>query len=219
MANGQNQRFIANPQPGTSNQPYPVGNLPPFVPVKCTLTDQMAEAILLRQQLLTFYNETKLLTALSQLNNTVDRVSSTNGDIAKKYSEVLPGILSLASAITQKNAIMSAKIASDVRVNNFYQASFPGSVQQPNISEQTETAIKEGLAMRSAARTAGIIEDQINSLTGSVLVWIRNTEIYKSVTDWLKKIKDSIFQIILPPSPQAAVSASKTIAADPSNIG
>jgi len=204
MAYGQNQVFIASPQPGTSNQPYPVGNLPPFVPVTVTVTNNYAAQIeaeslvlsaliaSLMGQVGTGITPLTIVGVLSGVNDSLSSMADRKKEIAKFLSDLNIATGSVATAKSTHGAVLTMATANQIEINNFYQAAAPDKPVMKPLDEQFTTSIKNGTLIESASKTAGLAIGFVSSSIAQVGSWITGSETYRSVVKWISDSIDTI---------------------------
>jgi hypothetical protein len=204
MAYGQKQVFVASPQPGTSNQPYPIGPLPPFVPVQVTVTNDYAARIeaealvlssLIASLMLQLGNGVTPLTiagVLSGVNDSLASMADRKKEIAKFLSDLNIATGSVATAKSTHGAILSIATANQIETNNFYQAVAPDKPVMKPLDEQFITAIKNGNLIESVSKASATTIGFINDSVAQVGTWITGSSAYKTVAKWISDSIDTI---------------------------
>lgn len=216
MAYGQIQNFVASPQPGTSNQPYPVGNLPAFVPVTVTVTDSYGAAVIAQtaQQLLVYE---AIWATLSQVNNTLQAVIPNYESVPVNLEKAAVPLISWAGAVGFNNIMDAARAGNQIKKNNFDKAVLGESnaPQMPETFVQMKDSILEAKIMQATVKAEVKVVEIVNSATVSVQNWILDTDTYTTFSKWFDDAKDRFLKLFLPPSAGALESSAKLIAGDP----
>lgn len=215
MAYGQKQVFVASPQPGTSNQPYPVGNLPAFVPVTITVTDTYGAAVIAQtaQQLLVYE---AIWATLSQVNNTLQAVIPNYESVPGNLEKTALPLLSWSGAVAFNSIMDAARASNQIKKNNFDKAVMGANApQMPETYVQLKESILEAKIMQATVRAEVKVIEIVNSATVSVQNWILDTDTYTTFSKWFEDAKDRFFKLFLPPSAGALESSAKLIAGDP----
>jgi hypothetical protein len=204
MAYGQNQVFVASPQPGTSNQPFPVGKLPPFVPVTATVTNDYAakieaEALVLSALIASLMGQlgagvTPLTIAgvLSGVNDSLANMADRKKEMVKILGDINISTGGVATAKSAHTAVTSIKVANQIATNNFYQAATPDKPVMKTLDEQLETSIKNGISMEALSKASGAVLGFVNDSVATVGTWITGSETYRSVVKWISDSVDTI---------------------------
>jgi hypothetical protein len=116
MAYGQTQVFVASPQPGTSNQPYPVGNLPAFVPVTVTVTDTYGAAIA-AQTAVQVAALKKMHGTLSQINNSIQAMIPNYESVPVNLEKLAVPLISWAGAVGFNSIMDAARASNQIKKN------------------------------------------------------------------------------------------------------
>lgn len=208
---------IATPQPGTSNQPYPVGKLPPFVPVVTTIESDHA-AIILKQSLLVDAVLVKIHACLVEVNKSLRETKNFQTSIPPAVDSLTPAILSITAGKTVQTAIKAADAANQIKTNNFKVAikkQAGDNPEMPTTDIQLTDGVVDAIQMTSATRIATAISNYGNSVTSSIANAITGTETYKTVVNYLKKAKDQLLGLIFPPTPTDVKSSVQAAAGTP----
>lgn len=214
MAYGQNQIFVAFPQPGTSNLPFPSGDKPAFVPVTCTvtggeftLTDSYATAIaanvLVVEEALVLLSTAigastvpgSLLGTLSAVNDSLLRMADKKEAMAKFLSDISIATGSVACSKSTYVAAKSIMATNQIQTNNFYQAAAPDKPIMPPLNDQIKTSITNGALLESISRTSSAVISFVSSSVATITTWITGSQIYQTVA---KYITDSIDTLTKP---------------------
>ena len=168
MAYGQNQVFVASPQPGTSNQPYPVGRSPAFVPVNATVTNDYAANIEAESLVLSAFiaslmtqlgNGVTPMTiagVLSGVNDSLTRMADTKIAMAKALANLSIAVAANSVATSAQTLTISTLGGSDLEKNNFYKATSPDTPVMPTVTEQLKVSVTNGGLLQTAGRAANI---------------------------------------------------------------
>jgi len=216
MAYGQIQVFVASPQPGTSNLPYPVGPLPAFVPVTVTVTDTYGAAIA-AQTVVQVAALKKVYDTLSQINNSLQALIPNYESVPGNLDKSSVPLLSWAGAEGFSTIMDAARASNQIKKNNFDKAVL-GEANAP-IMPDTFTQIREGIVesniMKATVRAEVKAVEIVNTATVSVQNWILDTDTYTTFSTWFSDAKDRFLKLFLPPSAGALESSVKLLAGDP----
>jgi len=203
--------IVAFPQPGTSNQPYPVGNLPPFVPVNTTIIDTDAAAIIAKTAAL----ELTLLSVdsdLFSLNSNLAKYLEQQQAITKLIGEIDIAIQGYAAAISYQTTVVASAASNQIQTNNFNNAiTKDESVKMPSLPEQYTQTIQDAILIKEAANGAAIVTNFATEQAGKAIGWITGTETYKNTQGWLGRQIERIKASVFPPSPDTVVSQSAAL--------
>lgn len=229
MAFGQNTRIVAFPQPGTSNQPFPVGNLPPFVPVVTTITDTHTEAIidkttkltlLLEQQNFILLAELAFISAaLNQLNNNLSRLNDISIAQIDAVSNLETAILVKTSVDLSATALTATKLTNQIKNNNLGMAINNESPEVTSLNSQLEENVRDSIKLNTIALTSSTVTSFINSTVDNAFNLISGTSVYKSISSWLSSARNAIVGAIIPSSLNTASSNAAAIAGQKNIVG
>lgn len=197
-------------------------------PGTATVTDDAAAAILLQNAQQLLWN-TKIFAALSQINNSLQTIKDNSKITAKATADLQIAIASVATATSSSTVIKAAEATSNIKKNNFEMQVTKAAliktgqevpVELP-IVEQITTTIKDSMTMNAAAVAEGAVTNFVTTQAASIATWIVQTEVYRGITDYVKRAKDTLLTAIFPPTPAAIESSVKVLAGDPSigNVG
>jgi len=204
MAYGQNQVFVASPQPGTSNQPYPVGRSPAFVPVNATVTNDYAvnieaESLVLSALIASLMTQLgngnsnmTIAGVLSGVNDSLTRMADTKIAMAKALANLSIAVAANSVATSAHTSTISTLGGSDLEKNNFYKATSPDTPVMPTVTEQLKVSVTNGGLLQTAGRAANIASSFIISSISKVGSWITGSKPYQSVVNWLSDTVDTI---------------------------
>ena len=233
MAFGQKQNFVASFQPGTTNTPFPrtvntyggfLGSIlgafgatsviPPFVAVRCTLTNDwhlsiaastqqtVANIQLFVNNIIGFPGVPGTLTAieadLANVNITLTRIADQKKIFADFLTDLNIYLAAATTAQVNKNVIAVNAAQSIIQANNFYQMTSGDNPELGNIQEQLEKAVKEGFSLFQQSSTAGTFNNFLTKTITNITEWIEGTAVYQTISGYLSKIKDTILSIELP---------------------
>jgi hypothetical protein len=216
MAYGQTQVFVASPQPGTSNLPYPDGRTPAFVPVVVTVTDTYGEAIAAQTVALVALLQ-KIDYTLAQINNSLQEIIPNYESVPFNLEKAAIPLLSLAGATGFSTVIDAARVPNQIKKNNFDKAVL-GQANAPTMPEtavQIKESVVDGKIMQTSITATVKVIDIIIGATVSIQNWILSTDTYTSFTKWFDDAKNRFLKLFLPPSAAALESSAKLIAGDP----
>lgn len=214
MAYGQKQVFVASPQPGTTNLPYPIGPVPAFVPVTFTVTDTYGAAVIAQtaQQLIMYE---KIWATLSQINNTLQAVIPNYESIPDNLDQTTLPLLSWAGATGFENIIIAANASNQIKKNNFDMQVSSEKPEMPTTAAQLKESIIESNIMKTTIRAEVQVIETIQTFTVSIQNWLLDTDTYSTFSKWLAGAKDRFLKLFLPPSASGLESSAKLIASDP----
>lgn len=203
--------IVAFPQPGTSNQPYPVGTLPPFVPVATSIVDTDAAAILAKTAAL----ELTLLSVdsdLFSLNGNLAKYLEQQQAITKLIGEIDIAIQGYAAAISYQTTVVASAASNQIQTNNFNNAvTKDESVKMPSLPEQYTQTIQDAILIKEAANGAAIVTNFATEQAGKTIGWITGTETYKDTQGWVGRQVDRIKALLFPPGPDTVVSQTSAV--------
>jgi hypothetical protein len=222
MAFGQKTTIVAFPQPGTSNRPFPVGNLPPFVPVITTITDTHTPAILDQTAKLTaaLTKENAALiaelvfidAALNQINNNISELVDITTAQINAVSDLETALAVKAAIESEKLALATAAATNQIKTNNFGRAINKENPVVPPLDDQLREVINDGVNLNIISNVNNAVTSSINNTVTATGNLIAGTETVKGISAWLSSLKNSIIGAIFPPSPRQAASNSAAIA-------
>lgn len=209
MAFGQNIVGIAYPQPGTTNQPTPIKKVPAFFPVNFTVIDNYGAAVsaqtevlisLLASLQLQIGNSATpgtLIACLSGINESLCAMADSRAAFSKTLNDLNFAIGSVTVSINQKVSILSMQVANKINDDNWHKKVNGANPQLPDIEEQIKIVVKDALILEKTAEVSGSLSTMIKNTTEKIAFWITGTDIYKSVSAWIKTATNSVFAPIL----------------------
>ena len=213
MANGTKQLFIASPQPGTTNLPYPIGPVPAFIPVGFTCTDTNAAAMLTKTtglvaqlaelQIELVFIDADLFAIVAQTGRMADQAQA----MSTALSATKIAVLSQAAAQSRANVITAMQVSNQVQTNNYFVAASKETPVMPPVAAQIKDTIVAGGQMRSALAITSATQGYISTGMSTVSNWIKDTGPYKTAVKWLEDASDSILKL-LPTSVQSLFTSS-----------
>jgi len=222
MAFGQKTTIVAFPQPGTSNTPFPVGNLPPFVPVVTTITDTHTPAILDRTAKLTAAltkENSALIAELIFIDAALNQINNNISELVDLTTAQINAVSNLETALAVKTAIESEKLAlastaatNQIKNNNYGRAINKENPVVPPLDDQLREVINDGINLNIVSNVSGALTSSINNTVTATGNLIAGTETIKGISAWLSSLKNSITGALFPPSPRQVVSNSAAIA-------
>jgi hypothetical protein len=222
MAFGQKITVIAFPQPGTSNTPFPVGNLPPFVPVVTTITDTHTPAILDRTAKLTAAltkENSALIAELIFIDAALNQINNNISELVDLTTAQINAVSNLETALAVKTAIESEKLVlastaatNQIKNNNYGRAINKENPVVPPLDDQLREVINDGINLNIVSNVSGALTSSINNTVTATGNLIAGTETIKGISAWLSSLKNSITGALFPPSPRQVVSNSAAIA-------
>lgn len=191
-------------------------------PGTATVTDDAAAAIILQNSQQLLWN-TKIFAALAQINNSLQTIKDNSKVTAKATSDLQIAIASVATATSSATVIKAAEASSNIKKNNFDMQVTKASLEktgqevpiEPPMTVQIKEVIADSMQMNAIAVAEGAVTNFVTTQAASIATWIVETEVYRGVTDFLKRAKDTLISAIFPPTPAAVQSAAKVMAGDP----
>jgi hypothetical protein len=202
---------IANPQPGTTNTPFPAGPVPAFVPVTTTVVDVDAATILANTNLL-FAKLQGIDATVFQINANISAIIAQQRDIDKMIADLDAALLGYAASITSQSKVVSMKAASDIQKNNFGRKMMDpeDKVQLPPKEDQLKQSMIEGLFLKDTIYTSGVLTSFIIDQFRKANDWLVATELYKTIKGWVQKQLDGFYTFltreITPSTPYTVVT-------------
>lgn len=224
---GKKTIFVADPQPGTSNQPFPVGNLPPFVPVEITSVDEHPLAIYGQTNTMLARNEI-IMMGMIQLTNAMNSIADRIQGELKMTTEINIALSGLATSLGMIQTSMAAKSSSNIKTNDVYNGKFNDTLpykeeiskinsQLPPIEQQIAESIADGQIISEIAVKQVTVTQFIQGAVDGLTNWFKDTTVYTSAKKFVSDIFESIISII-PDSWRGVSNNSKAISGD-STIG
>jgi hypothetical protein len=222
MAFGQNTRIVAFPQPGTSNQPFPVGNLPAYVPVSTTITDTHTPAIINQTTKLSlaleqesFFIQAELAfisAALNQLNNNIARLADvTTAQIsAVSNLEVVLGVKTVTEISKTSLAVTAA--TNQIKTNNFGRAITQEKPKLDTFEQQLRDSVKDAINLNTISALNSGVTSTINTTISATTGVIAKTETFKGLSSWFNSVKNTILSALFPPSAAQLASNAAAVA-------
>jgi hypothetical protein len=191
-------------------------------PGTATVTDDAAAAIVLQTTQQAVFN-VKFFTALAQINNTLQTLKDNSKITAKATSDLQIAIASVATATSSATVIKAAEASSNIKKNNFDMAVTKAALiktgqevpPEPAMSVQLKETITDSMTMNGIAVAEGAVTNFVTTQAASISTWILQTEVYRSITAYVTKAKDTLLLALFPPTPAAVESAAKVLAGDP----
>jgi hypothetical protein len=227
MAYGQIQTFTATPQPGTSNEPFPVGNLPPFVPVTFTVTcDIAAQIAALTTALETSSNLiigteglagslTACLNGVAAQTSNIGAIADTIKGLTKVITALEISVTNYTTSLTINNSMLAQKASTMIQANNFQTAVDAEKPTLPSVLEQMKVNLAAEQRMTGIASAIGFIEHQVITIGQSTATMITETETYKDIATWFKRQKDAFLTFITPSAKSLSNTSSASTGAPP----
>lgn len=191
-------------------------------PGTATVTDDAFAAITAQNTQQLFWNK-QIFAALSQINNSLQTIKDNSKITAKATSDLQIAIASVATATSSATVIKAAEASSNIKKNNFDMQVTKASLEktgqevpvEPPMAVQLKEVVKDSMTMNGIAVAEGAVTNFVTTQAASIATWIVETEVYRGLTEYVKKAKDTLLASIFPPTPAAAQSATKVIAGDP----
>jgi dGTP triphosphohydrolase len=223
MAFGQDTKIVAFPQSGTSNQPFPVGNLPAYVPVVTTITDTHTAAILDQtERLIANFNSEHfklqakiaidLAATLNQLNINLAKLSDVYEAQSKAISDLEATYSVKVMTEVEKQSLTTTSSTNQIKFNNYGRAINKENPKMPSIKEQFEETLVDSINLNTISSVNNLAVSSINSITNTATELITNTETFKGLSSWISNLKNTIMSAIVPPSPGVIASNAASIA-------
>ena len=175
------------------------------------------------QGALTVKQLTAIHASLNEINKSVLNMKNNAGVTAKAVSDLQIAVASIATATASQTVIQAAQASNQIKTNNFQVQATKDALTRtgqelpvlPTADDQIKTTIQDSIVMNTAAVTQGAVTNYIVSSAASIQTWIVQTEVYKSIADYLKKAKDAVLASILPKTPEDAASIATSTAGVP----
>lgn len=217
MPNGLNQLFVASPQPGTTNTPFPAGPVPAFFPVQITCTDTNAAAFvsetaalvaqLAELQIELIFVDADLFAIVGETGRMADQAQA----MSTALSATVIAVSSQAAAQSRANVLQAMQISNQMQTNNFFMAASNETPVMDPVPIQLKNSIIEGAEVRSALKITAATQDYISTSMSTVSNWIKDTALYKTAAKWLEDASNSILQL-LPSSVKSLFTSSSAAA-------
>jgi len=191
-------------------------------PGTATITDDAATAIALQTTAITA-ELVFIFGALSQINNSLQTLKDNSKITAKATSDLQIAIASVATATSSATVIKAAEASSNIKKNNFDMAVTKASLiktgqtvpTEPEMSVQLKETITDSITMNSLAVSEGAVTNFVTTQAASISTWIVETEVYRSITAYVTKAKDTLLAALFPPTPAAVQSNVLVISGSP----
>ena len=191
-------------------------------PGTATVTDDAAVAIALQTTALTA-ELVFIFAALSQINNSLQTIKDNSKITAKATSDLQIAIASVATATSSATVIKAAEASSNIKKNNFdmqvTKAALVKTGQEVPVESpmpvQIKEVVKDSMIMNGIAVAEGAVTNFVTTQAASIATWIVETEVYRGITEYVKKAKETLLASLFPPTPAAVKSSVKVIAGDP----
>ena len=191
-------------------------------PGTVTLTDDAAAAIVLQTTQQLVWN-TKIFTALAQINNSLQTLKDNSKITAKATSDLQIAIASVATATSSATVIKAAEASSNIKKNNFDMAVTKAALiktgqtvpPEPPMIDQIKETITDSMTMNSIAVSEGAVTNFVTTQAASISTWILQTETYRSITAYVTKAKDTLLLALFPPTPAASASNAAVLSGSP----
>jgi len=172
---------------------------------------------------------TKQLTAvhasLNEINKHVIDIKNNAGITAKAVSDLEIGVASIATATASQTVIQAAHASNQIRTNNFQVQATKDALTRtgqplpvtPTTEDQITETITDSLTMNTIAITQGAITAYVVQQAAAIPTWIANTEVYKTISGFVGKAKDTILSGVglLPKTPGDVASIAASTAGIP----
>jgi len=224
MAFGQNIKSTASPQPGTSNQPFPVGNLPPFVPVTTKITDDYISAINDTSKIITALEEQNFLiegyiffinSAFRQINNNLSALTEIQKLQTKAIADLETSRTVENFSKIQSAALKSMQASNQIKNNNFGVSLNKETPEMPSTTQQLRDSVDDSIKLNIFSNSLGLVGSVVTSILTSTATLIGKSEIYKGISSWMDRQKNIILGSAIPPSAKEIASNAASIAGDP----
>lgn len=221
---GKQITIVADPQPGTTNTPFPSDRLPAFFPVEFSVSDDYPLAIPQQTAALVAQTE-RIIAAQNQLVNAMNAITDKMQGNLKMTTELDIAFSGLATSLTATQLLLSTAAASNIKTNDVANGRFNDSLsykeeiskvnsQLPSTSEQIAESVIEAKAMTALAAEENTVTQAIQGVVTGFTTWIKSTEIYTSAKKFVTDIFDSMIAII-PNSWRSTANNAKAVSGDP----
>jgi hypothetical protein len=224
---GKQITIIADPQPGTTNTPFPSDKQPAFFPVQFSVSDDYPLAIPKQTAALVAQTE-KIIAAQNQLVNAMNAITDKMQGNLKMTTELDIAFSGLATSLTATQLLLSTAVTSNIKSNDVYNGKFNDTLSyKEEISEvnkksqpatdQIANAVAEANSLTAAAAEENTVNQAIQGVTTGITNWVKSTEFYTSAKKFATDIFDSMTAII-PSSWRGKSNNVKAVSGD-STIG
>ena len=142
----------------------------------------------------------RIQATLANLVAAVGAVADHAQGSSKALSDVNSAIGGMQTAMHESVATQQIATANQVKKNNFDMAVTKQGLAkngeeeppQPTLKEQIKESVKDGLTMHAITKAEGFITQKITDAVTDIQKWILESEVYQSVTAWVKKQKDTV---------------------------
>lgn len=174
-------------------------------PGTATLVDDAAAAIKLQTVQQKADNE-RIIKLMALQVQSLNRLADSQEKIAKSIADLNIAIGTITSAASSSNALNSLNIVSQIQANNFQLQTTKEALIRadlplptlPTLEEQIKTLTKEAAEFNSVARLNGTMTDSLQSIIQDTGQWVSGTETYQTVSNWIKKAKDTLLSPFIP---------------------
>jgi ABC-type antimicrobial peptide transport system ATPase subunit len=159
----------------------------------------------LNTTLLALVAEMKLArNTIANLQQNVSTLAQNSTAVSKAVGDLNSSVGSVSVAVTEANTTQQTLAASIIKNNNFTEAvtkqSLTNTNQEipalPDVKEQIKTALEDGFIMHQISAAQNYIQQKIKDQVTNITTWITESAAYQTVTDWVKRQKDSLLAAV-----------------------
>lgn len=224
---GKQITIIADPQPGTTNTPFPSDKQPAFFPVEFSVSDDYPLAIPQQTAALAAQTE-RIIAAQNQLVNAMNAITDKMQGNLKMTTELDIAFSGLATSLTATQLLLSTAVVNNIKTNDVANGRFNDTLsykeeiskvdsQLPSTADQIAESVIEARAMTVLAAEENAVNQTIQGIVTGFTSWFKDTEFYTSAKKFVTDIFDSMTAII-PSSWRSKANNTKAVSGD-STIG
>lgn len=222
---GKQITVVADPQPGTTNTPFPSDKQPAFTPVGFEIADDHFSQIIAQTTQLTARNE-RLISAQNQMSNAFNSLADKGQANLKLIKDIDIALSGLATSLTMTQYLLSTVITSNIKKNDIVQGSFNDTLeygkevkkinsQLPSSEAQFGEAVADGQVLVKVAAAENTIQVSLTSAAYSIVAWITESSVWTSIKKYFSDIFDTVVTNIIPSSWRSKANNVKAISGDP----
>lgn len=222
---GKQITIVADPQPGTTNTPFPSDKQPAFTPVDFEISDDHFSQIIAQTTQISARNE-RLISGSNQLSNALNTMADKQQANTKLIKDIDIALCGLATSLTMTQTLLSALICSNIKKNDVMNGSFNNNLeyskeikeinsQLATTDQQIAQTVTDGAVLVKSAAVENTIQISITSAAFAIVGWISETAVWTSIKKYVTDIFDTVVTNILPSSLRGKTSNAKSVANDP----
>jgi hypothetical protein len=221
---GKKITVIADPQPGTTNTPFPDSKRPAFFPVQFSVTDNYPQAVITQTAALT-KQTVLIIAAQNQLTNAINSITDKMQGHSKMLTEIDIALSGLATSLTATQLLLSTAVTNDIKTSDVASGRFNDTLSYKTeisetkdrlspITDMISQSVAEGQTLTTLAAEENTVNQAIQGVTTGIINWVKDTEFYTSAKKFVTDIFDSMTAII-PSSWRGQSSNVKAVSGDP----